>query len=162
MTACRPDEMGRRCAEHGFPLGADDRCESGRPPKPIPMYLTCPRCSARHVDEGEFATRVHHTHSCQRCGLTWRPAIFATIGVAFLPGFSNAPDVALPETELAAARVEPRYSGAGSRAFWERLNAVRGPAYRFLYVLAVSIQDIEVHLFRLLEDAEREQEGGGR
>jgi hypothetical protein len=61
------------------------------PPAPIPMYLTCPKCNERHIDEGEFATRVHHTHSCQRCGLTWRPAVVPTIGVAFLPGFKNEP-----------------------------------------------------------------------
>lgn len=58
---------------------------------PIPMYLTCPKCNERHIDEGEFATKRHHTHSCQRCGLTWRPAVVPTVGVAFLPGFKNEP-----------------------------------------------------------------------
>ena len=58
-------------------------------PVPIPMFLTCPLCGARHIDEGEFATKVHHTHSCQNCGLTWRPAIVPTVGVKFLPGFKN-------------------------------------------------------------------------
>lgn len=56
---------------------------------PIPMFLTCPICCARHIDEGEFATKPHHTHACQSCGLTWRPAIQATVGVQFLPGFKN-------------------------------------------------------------------------
>lgn len=42
---------------------------------PVPLYLTCPKCNARHIDEGEFATKPHHTHSCQSCGLTWRPAV---------------------------------------------------------------------------------------
>ena len=37
----------------------------------------------------EFATKPHHTHSCQECGLTWRPAIGPTVGVQFLPGFKN-------------------------------------------------------------------------
>jgi hypothetical protein len=60
-------------------------------PSPIPMVLTCPSCSARHIDEGEFATKVHHTHSCQGCGLTWRPAVVPTVGVQFLPGFKNEP-----------------------------------------------------------------------
>lgn len=54
------------------------------PPVPIPVILTCPSCNARHIDVGEFATRVHHTHSCQTCGLTWRPAIVPTVGVQFL------------------------------------------------------------------------------
>lgn len=58
-------------------------------PAPIPMFLTCPKCNARHIDEGDFATKVHHTHSCQSCGLTWRPAVVPTVGVAFLPGFKS-------------------------------------------------------------------------
>ena len=59
------------------------------PPTPIPMVLHCPECRTRHIDEGEFATKPHHTHACQGCGLTWRPAIVPTVGVQFLPGFKN-------------------------------------------------------------------------
>lgn len=58
--------------------------------QPIEMLLWCPECGGRHVDEGEFATKVHHTHACQHCGNVWRPAIVATCGVQFLPGFKNA------------------------------------------------------------------------
>ena len=58
-------------------------------PKPIPMILWCPKCGARHVDAGKFATKVHHTHACQMCGLVWRPALVPTVGVAFLPGFKD-------------------------------------------------------------------------
>lgn len=58
-------------------------------PRQVPMILHCPECHARHIDVGEFATKVHHTHSCQGCGLTWRPAVVATVGVQFLPGFKN-------------------------------------------------------------------------
>lgn len=57
---------------------------------PIPMRIVCPDCSRLHIDEGEFATKPHHTHSCQHCGLTWRPAIVNTVGVQFLPGFKSA------------------------------------------------------------------------
>lgn len=57
---------------------------------PLPVILHCPECGERHIDEGEFATRPHHTHACQRCGLCWRPAIHPTSGVQFLPGFKNA------------------------------------------------------------------------
>jgi hypothetical protein len=57
--------------------------------QPVPMLLHCPWCQARHYDEGEFATRPHHTHSCQNCGMTWRPAVVATVGVLFLPGFKT-------------------------------------------------------------------------
>ena len=55
-------------------------------PLPIPMRLHCPICRKLHVDEGEFATKPHHTHACQSCGLVWRPAIPPTVGVQFLPG----------------------------------------------------------------------------
>lgn len=57
---------------------------------PIPLRITCPECGQLHVDEGEWETRVHHSHSCQHCGLTWRPAVVPTVGVRFLPGFKNA------------------------------------------------------------------------
>lgn len=60
-------------------------------PLPIPMILTCPMCCARHVDQGKFATKAHHTHACQECGMVWRPAIVPTVGVMFLPGFKDAP-----------------------------------------------------------------------
>lgn len=56
---------------------------------PVPARLQCPECGELHIDEGDFATRVHHTHSCQNCGLTWRPAVVPTVGVRFLPGFKN-------------------------------------------------------------------------
>ena len=59
------------------------------PPAPIPLILTCPVCNYRHIDRGEFETKVHHTHSCQACGITWRPAIVPTVGVQFLPGFKD-------------------------------------------------------------------------
>lgn len=56
---------------------------------PIPMLLWCPGCGVRHVDKGVFSTRAHHTHACQECGMCWRPAIPATVGVQFLPGFKD-------------------------------------------------------------------------
>lgn len=58
-------------------------------PSPIAMRLPCPDCGELHLDEGAFATKPHHTHSCQKCGLTWRPAVVHTVGVRFLPGFKN-------------------------------------------------------------------------
>jgi hypothetical protein len=38
----------------------------------------------------DWTTRPHHTHACQHCGLVFRPALQATVGVQFLPGFKNA------------------------------------------------------------------------
>lgn len=58
-------------------------------PAPIPMLLWCPSCGERHIDVGEFATKVHHTHACQSCGMVWRPAVVPTVGVQWLPGFKN-------------------------------------------------------------------------
>lgn len=69
-------------------------------PTPVPMILYCPMCTERHVDEGEFETKVHHTHSCQSCGHTWRPAVVPTIGVMYLPGFKNESATALSDEEL--------------------------------------------------------------
>lgn len=56
---------------------------------PVPMIMHCPLCNGRHIDTGTFATKRHHTHACQHCGYVWRPAIVATIGVRFLPGFKD-------------------------------------------------------------------------
>lgn len=55
----------------------------------IPMLLWCPGCGERHIDRFEFATKLHHTHACQHCGLVWRPAIVHTVGVQFLPRFKD-------------------------------------------------------------------------
>lgn len=55
----------------------------------IPMRLTCPTCGHLHVDKGKFAKKPHHTHACQKCGMTWRPAVVCTVGVQFLPGFKD-------------------------------------------------------------------------
>jgi hypothetical protein len=55
----------------------------------FPMIMNCPDCSARHIDEGDFERKPHHTHACQECGRVWRPAKFNTHGVRFLPGYKN-------------------------------------------------------------------------
>lgn len=78
--------VSRLCAEV---LDLTAKLEQTKVEQSIPMFLTCPRCGARHIDEGQFATKIHATHSCQTCGLTWRPAIQPTVGVKFLPGFRN-------------------------------------------------------------------------
>lgn len=57
--------------------------------KPIAMHLFCPLCNEQHIDYGEFATKPHHTHACQHCGLVWRPAKVYTVGVQFLPGYRS-------------------------------------------------------------------------
>lgn len=56
---------------------------------PVPMIMHCPLCNGRHIDKGDFAHKSHHTHACQHCGHCWRPAVMATVGVQFLPGFKD-------------------------------------------------------------------------
>lgn len=76
---------------------ATELYEKTKNPKPIPMRLPCERCGALHIDVGEFADKPHHTHTCQHCGLTWRPAKEHTVGVQWIPGWKNAePPEALP------------------------------------------------------------------
>lgn len=72
---------------HG--LAKDDADQAA----PIAMILRCSACGERHIDEGEFATKPHHTHACQFCGEVWRPAIGPTVGVKFLPGFKSTGSV---------------------------------------------------------------------
>lgn len=76
----------RRLRAMFLQLCADER---QRREAPVPMRLNCPACGELHVDEGEFATKPHHTHACQHCGMVWRPAVVPTVGVYFLPGFKN-------------------------------------------------------------------------
>lgn len=46
--------------------------------------LNCPRCEKQHIDEGEWAKRLHHTHRCLHCGHEFRIEPY-TFGVAELP-----------------------------------------------------------------------------
>lgn len=50
--------------------------------QPVPVQLNCPECGVAHVDEGEWATRLHKTHQCQACKHEWRPYEYPTVGVA--------------------------------------------------------------------------------
>lgn len=91
--------LTRRCAEYDEALGREvARRELAEIQQDalaalvntqIPIRLWCPDCGRLHVDEGEWATKPHHTHACQYCGAVWRPAVVATVGVRFLPGFKN-------------------------------------------------------------------------
>ena len=68
--------------------------------EPFDIMIHCPMCKTKHVDEGEFEHREHHTHSCQGytedehgkrryCGHTWRPAKRPTRGIEYIEGFIN-------------------------------------------------------------------------
>lgn len=51
----------------------------------VPMLIFCPTCLCQHIDRGEWQTKPHRTHLCEKCGGTFRPALIATVGVAVLP-----------------------------------------------------------------------------
>lgn len=42
-----------------------------RPIGPGKSRFYCPACNEQHIDEGEWATRPHHTHLCLACGKTF-------------------------------------------------------------------------------------------
>lgn len=84
------DESHRRWLTHAADAFLDGRTlPLPNPPDPIPMLLACPMCGIRHIDKYEYGTKPHHTHACQSCGHVWRPAVVATVGVKFLPGFRD-------------------------------------------------------------------------
>lgn len=59
---------------------------------PLAIRICCEKCGTLHIDEGEFATRPHKSHTCQSCGVTWQPSLHPTFGVRFLPGTQNKKD----------------------------------------------------------------------
>jgi len=50
--------------------------------EPVAMIIYCPN-GHRHIDRGRFATHPHKDHQCETigCGITWRVAKIATVGV---------------------------------------------------------------------------------
>lgn len=93
---------------------------------PIPMLIWCPMCNQRHIDQGDFAVRPHHTHACQFCGFTWRPAIVATVGVRFLPGFKD--DDPPPAARAPEPSEEDTLAEADARLRRKRAEAGLDPA----------------------------------
>lgn len=70
----------RYCYAKGFDAGRISE-RGSVPPMPAPAashegayrsHLHCPSCGTRHVDAGEWATRLHHGHLCEKCGFVWR------------------------------------------------------------------------------------------
>lgn len=78
---------------------------------PVPMLLWCPApgCGAQHIDAPEpetgWTNPAHRSHTCHACGAIWRPADFATTGVAAILTKGKADTFVLPysiETHLDA------------------------------------------------------------
>jgi predicted RNA-binding Zn-ribbon protein involved in translation (DUF1610 family) len=82
-------------------------------------FLFCPQCHKQHIDEGEFATRVHRTHRCvddaagSGCGFEWRvePAVFGVLTL-------NAISPVVPVAESVAGKLLRRKA-----EFWDRACA---------------------------------------
>lgn len=119
---------------------------------PIPMLLWCPMCGTRHIDEGEFATKPHHTHACQnpRCGLPWRPAIVPTVGVFTLPGFLNKPAAPSEKVEAVTPAIIAALHGLAPRLaddpkFIEelRIGASKMPLDMKLSLLAAAVGECD-------------------
>jgi hypothetical protein len=88
--------MCSKCSTPITAIGCSEGCVTApskpdkKTAKPIAARLCCEKCGELHIDEGRWATHPHHTHSCQYCGLTWRPMIECSVGVRFLPGFKSS------------------------------------------------------------------------
>ena len=52
-------------------------------PGGVPAYIFCKRCNEQHIDRGEWVTRLHKTHKCEKCGYMWKPFEFATLGIPY-------------------------------------------------------------------------------
>ncbi|WP_155648315.1 hypothetical protein [Burkholderia cepacia] len=71
---------------------------------PIPMLLFCPRCGTQHIDAPEtrpddqddrvpvttWTNPPHRSHLCHACGIIWRPADVATVGIAAIETHGKA------------------------------------------------------------------------
>jgi rubredoxin len=92
---CACDEKTKELCAHHAQIVRDEVAyalkieRDARAMESIPMRIPCPECKALHVDEGELATKTHHTHACQHCGAVFRNAIVNTVDVRFLPGFKK-------------------------------------------------------------------------
>jgi hypothetical protein len=106
-TTCevlRQEEIARgKAGKAGDPSGSARMRQGEPPPVPLALRLVCEQCGTLHIDEGEFATRPHKTHTCQHCGAQWQPALVPTVGVRFLPGCQKAPGGQSGTTPVAAA-----------------------------------------------------------
>lgn len=84
--------------------------------------LFCPLCDEQHIDEGEWATRVHHRHLCAFCGHVWDAGHYC-FGVKLAP----MPVTNLTEEELAMLDAVTSY--AEHRAACDKIKAARGDVY---------------------------------
>jgi len=87
MTCAALDgvEVGPDGALLGEPRG-DEFCTCGFAQAlafdmPEEMIILCDQCHTLHVDDGDFATRPHRTHTCHHCGRDFTIKSAPTVGV---------------------------------------------------------------------------------
>lgn len=107
---------------------------AGEGVKPLDMLLWCPKCNAQHIDEPSegWDNPPHRSHLCHDCGCIWRPADFATNGVANIKTAGDADtwgwvggDSLLPSLgkRLEAALSQPAADAVGTgEAFQQRVQ----------------------------------------
>lgn len=97
-------ELWRAISLAAWRLADDHFAEEVRYEK---MY--CVKCTLRHVDSGEFATRKHHTHRCLGCGHEWRvvPYTFGIADAAEAAPTIDPDQLALPFSDSASSTNSP-------------------------------------------------------
>ncbi|MWA18073.1 hypothetical protein [Burkholderia pseudomallei] len=105
---------------------------------PIPMLLFCPKCGEQHIDApepadadidvdgtvitatSEWANPPHRSHLCHACGIVWRPADVATVGVQSIEthGKADTWSADMPWTGHNRAAPSPADERAASFETW--------------------------------------------
>lgn len=125
-------------------------------PEPFEIMLHCPMCRGKHVDVEEFATKPHHTHSCQNlvngrpCGHTWRPAKEPTVGIEYIEGFLNAPPDPLEACragELERVKLERDAHRKAAEALWSMLDEIS--------TMGDALKPPRTHYFHVVESIAR-------
>jgi hypothetical protein len=85
MPLPEPALTGGDVQREARPVAATTPASEKSPP--IDMLLFCPRCGEQHIDapKGDWTNPPHATHTCQHCGLLWRPSNALTNGAAIIP-----------------------------------------------------------------------------
>ncbi|WP_186224611.1 hypothetical protein [Burkholderia gladioli] len=123
---------------------------------PIPMLLFCPRCGTQHIDAPEvkpgrlisggpnagravapkvtWSNPSHRSHLCHACGIVWRPADVATVGVEAIETSGKA-DTWTKETPWIGHNraVSQAVAADGAASDYEKLLAAVGTAYGYLW-----------------------------
>jgi transposase len=67
--------------------------------------IICPSCGNRHVDEGEWIKKPHHTHLCENCGLEFNLYSYGVRESVLEAQLAGAAAKALEDAALEAATI---------------------------------------------------------